>query len=208
MPNIAIANFSPKEVFNSNWPRFVGWQVVGVPPINSRLFGLIDANTRMHAFFKDTTIGKVLRDNLNYSYSVSVNAAPLGITYEDGHGQINMPLPRAQDHSVRCLPPYQYINEEGTQWEVYVIITGEDLHICGTANKVIKSDGYWDMGIWCPVIKDEGDWTDTARIEQATINHVYKHGYVAKKRLTMFKDNPNYGKYIAVDYSKEIPPRS
>lgn len=205
--NIAIANFSPKEVFNSSWPRFVGWKLLGKPVIHSGLFGLVDASTRMHAFFKDTSIKDVLRDRLIYSYRMEVKASPLGITYDPEKGQINMPGPEKQDHSVRWLPPYQFIDETGTEWDVYVLITGKDIHIEGTFHKTLKSDGYWDMGIWQPKVEEGAEWTDIQRIEQTTINYVHEHGYQAKTSITMFSDNPDYGKYHDCDVTCVVPDR-
>lgn len=189
--NIAIANFSPAVVRDSSWPRFVGWKMIGNPKIESGLFGLIDRDVRMHRFFKDTTIKEVLRDQLLYTYHQEVTASPLGITYEPDFGRINMPKPKAQDHSIRWLPMYHYTDAEGTVWDVYVIITGDDIHITGDFHRIFKAEGYWDMGIWKPKLAIGEVLTDIHKIEQATINHVVANGYPAMKPAwRMDKDDP------------------
>lgn len=207
--NIAIANFSPKEVFNSSWPRFVGWKLLGKPVISSGLFGLVDASTRMHAFFRDTSLEDVIATRLSYSLITPdvVGSPSLVSKVAADKSVIYMQAPRAVDTSISWLPPYQFIDETGTEWDVYVLITGADIHIKGTFHKTIKSDGYWDMGIWKPKIEEGAEWTDIQRIEQTTINYVHEHGYQAKTSITMFSDNPDYGKYHDCDVTCVVPDR-
>lgn len=209
--NIAIANFAPREVFNSSWPRFVGFKDVRTPVHGTRLFGLVDGNTRMHTFFYNTTIEDVLENHLNYKIKTPDVLSPAkSITYDqDGVGTIELPAGRKPDCSIRWLSPYQWVDANGTEWEVYVLITGEDIHIRGNRHLAVKSDGYWDMNIWQPSFKtgEAEVWTDIDRIEQATINHVHEHGYQAVTNITMFKDNPNYGKYRNCNVVREIPAR-
>lgn len=203
--NIAIANFNPREVFNSSWPRFTGFKTVGRPVIESGLFGLIDKNTRMHAFFKDTTFQDVIVNSLSYVVRTDeVCGAPCSVTFDESNtGEIKMALPPHPDTSFRWLKPYTYVEVDGTEWDVYIVITGKDVRIKGTFHQTLKSDGYWDMGIWRP--SDEEVKNDIFRIEQCTINHVVSLGYKAMTGITMFDDNPDYGKYREAHVVREIP---
>lgn len=204
--NIAIANFSPQEVFNSSWPRFTGFKVKGNPNIASGMFGLVDRDVRMHAFFKDTNIRDVLRDRLKYSHRQEVNGSPVDITYgTDDVGTVKMAPPKLLDMSIRWLPPYLFTDSQGVEWDVYPVITGKDVHIAGAFHETLKTEGYWDMGIWQPKVEEGKEWTDIDKIEQSTINYVVSLGYEAMTNRTMFKDNPNYGKYHVVNVYQEVP---
>lgn len=209
--NIAIANFVPNEVHNSSWPRFVGFKDKRVPKLETGLFGLVDGNTRMHAFFYNTTIERVIEERLNYMVATpDIRSVAKSVTYTDqGVGMIEMPTGRKPDQSIRWLPPYQWVDAAGTEWDVYVLITGKDIHIKGNRDLSVKVDGYWCMGIWRPkFVEGEPEvWTDIARIEQATINYVHTQGFQAVTSVTMFEDNPGYGTYKNCDVTREIPPR-
>lgn len=203
--NIAIANFNPSEVEGSNWPRFIGWKMVGNPVIESGLFGLIDKDVRMHRFFKDTTIEEIIRSQLRYTYSQTVTGLPRDVIFhpQDG-GVIIMNLPGVQDFSIRWLPPYQYIDKDLVEWDVYVLIKGHDIHIDGDFHHVFKSDGYWDMGIWKPKFKIGEQWNDIQMIEQATINYVVASGYPAMRCKYSSSAKDGY-EYEIVDVYQEIP---
>jgi len=205
--NIAIANFSPSVVEGSSWPRFTGWKMVGKPHIESGLFGLIDKGTRMHRFFKDTTFEDVLANQLVYEYRTSVRGTPLSIEYPEdrnlGAEIIMAPLPTL-DFSVRWLPPYQYIDKDHVEWDVYVVITSEDIYIRGDFQQSFITHGYWDMGIWKPSFKIGEDWNDIKMIEQATINYVVASGYPAMGCINRIGDD-GPREYVVKDVYQEIP---
>lgn len=194
--NIAIALFDPEDnVYNSTWPRFTGWKETGKPYIESGLFGLVDHNTRMHRFFKDTDIKTVLQQNLRYRQrGVDVTSNAIDITYDGNKGTVVMPAGRVPDLSISWLAPYTYIQEDGIEWDVYPIVTGRDIFIIGDFHRVFKTDGYWDMGIWKP--EEEELKSDVFRIEQCTINHVISLGHPAMKPVTSDEKSPKYGTYV------------
>ncbi len=202
--NIAIANFSPQVVEGSSWPRFTGWKMVGKPVIESGLFGLIDKDVRMHRFFKDTTIGEIISEQLRYIYNTRVIAPPEAVIYHnDGTAELVMPKPKAQDHSIRWLPPYQFTDSSGVEWDVYVLITGADIHIKGDFFNIFKAEGYWDMGVWMPRFQIGEEWNDIKKIEQHTINYVVSSGYPAMVRKGSFLDKENA--YVEHNVSQLVP---
>ncbi|ARV76687.1 hypothetical protein PHABIO_56 [Pseudomonas phage Phabio] len=203
--NIAIALFNPNCVINSSWPRFTGFKNVGNPVIESGLFGLVDKGTRMHAFFKDTTFQDVVTNELRFlTRGIDVTGTPLSTQFNpDNTGTVLMVKPPEPDTSFKWLKPYTYVQEDGVEWDVYVLITGKDLFVKGTFNRVFKTYGYWDMDIWRP--SDEDVKSDIFRIEQCTINHVVSLGHPAMTSLTIFKDSPDYDKYREVDVTRDIP---
>ena len=204
--NIAIANFAPKEVFNSNWPRFVGFKNKAEAEQRSGLFGLVDSSVRMHAFFENTTIKEILAEKLKYSREIRITAEPAGLVEVNSNTyNILMPARVDFDTTVSWLTPYPFTDSAGKEWDVYVLITGADIHISSIAGSRVAAEGYWDMGIWRPKPDDGAVWTDAQRIEQLTINHVVHHGYLAHTSITMFKDNPDYGKYRVVDVTAQVP---
>lgn len=203
--NIAIANFNPSEVEGSSWPRFTGWKMVGKPVIESGLFGLIDKDVRMHRFFKDTTIEEIIRSQLRYTYRQTVTGLPRDVIfYPQGGGEIIMAPPGAQDHSIRWLPPYQYIDKDDVEWDVYVLIKGRDIYIEGDFQRSFKADGYWDMGIWKPKLAIGEEWNDIKSIEQATINYVVASGYPAMACTNSIGDD-GPRQYKVVDVYQDIP---
>lgn len=205
--NIAVALFDPDcNVRNSNWPRFTGWKMIGKPYIESGLFGLVNKNTRMHRFFKDTDIKTVLRDELRYKMSTpDVIGSPGLIDWtEENKGFVRMNLPPLPDVRIRYLSPYTYIQEDGVEWDVYVVITGSNIFVKGDFQRSFVTDGYWDMGIWKPSEEELRD--DVFRIEQATINHVISLGHPAMTPVTYFDDDPRYGEeYKEAQVYRELP---
>ena len=206
--NIAIANFGPREVVGSNWPRFTGWKIVGEPVLKSELFGLVDADVRMHQFFRDTTIEEVLTSKLLYSYSARVRALPLSIDFLIGQEKADIVMPPIRDDldfTIQWLPPYQYIDRNDVEWDVYVVIPGTDIHIEGNAQLTIKSKGYWDMGIWKPKLAAGEEWNDIKSIEQATINYVVTHGYTARVKDYSAIAEKDSVVYKCIDVRQDIP---
>lgn len=204
--NIAIALFDPEcTVRNSDWPRFTGFKNVGSPVIESGLFGLVDKGTRMHAFFKNTSFQDVVTNELVFvKRGIDVKGTPGHVEFNpDNTGMVLMSRPPEPDTSFKWLKPYTYIQEDGVEWDVYVLITGKDIYVGGTFNRVFKTHGYWSMGIWRPT--DEEVVSDIFRIEQCTINYVVALGHPAMTSLTMFEDDPNYDKYKEVEVTREIP---
>lgn len=205
--NIAIALFDPKEVDESCWPRFTGWKIMGSPYIESGLFGLVDKSTRMHRFFKNTDLKTVLTQQLRYKQrgiDVSVRCADVNFNSETS-GTVLMPLARLPDTSIKWLAPYTYIQEDGVEWDVYVLITGRDLFIQGDFQLSFKTDGYWDMGIWKP--SEEELKSDIFRIEQATINHVNRLGHYAWYPEFYYDETDGKKKYrqLRKDVVRELP---
>lgn len=207
--NIALALFAPCEVFNSSWPRFIGFKRTSSPIQSSGLFGLVDANTRMHTFFFNTTIEEVLATKLIYATNNpnTTSRAYSCTTLSEKKVKVNLPDPRKPDHTVRWLDPYVWTDKDNIEWYVYPVITGADINIKGTTRLETKADGYWDYGIWQPKINPDEEWTDIQRLEQSTINYVISCGYTGKTSLTMFKDDPRYGTYVDTNNYVEIPPR-
>lgn len=204
--NIAIALFDPEcTVRNSSWPRFTGFKIVGNPVIRSGLFGLVDKGTRMHAFFKNTSFQDVVTNNLRFvKRGIDVKGTPGSVEFNpDNTGMVLMAPPPEPDTSFKWLKPYTYIQEDGVEWDVYVLITGKDIYVDGTFHQVLKTHGYWDMSIWRP--SDEEVKSDIFRIEQCTINYVVSLGHPAMTSLTMFEDSPDYNKYKEVIVTREIP---
>lgn len=204
--NIAIALFDPEEQVESCWPRFTGWKIMGSPHIESGLFGLVDKSTRMHRFFKNTDIKTVLTQQLRFKQrgiDVSVRCADVDFTSERG-GNVKMPPGRTPDTSIKWLVPYTYIQEDGTEWDVYVVITGRDLLVMGDFQLSFKVDGYWDMGIWKP--SEEELKSDIFRIEQATINHVNRLGHYAwYPEFYIDDNNVSKYKYLRKEVVRELP---
>lgn len=206
--NIAIADFSPKEVEGSSWPRFTGWKMIGKPVLESGLFGLVDSDTRMHRFFKDTTLEEVLATKLSYTYSARVSCLPMSIDFFEGQngGDIIMPPIRDNmDFTIRWLPPYQYIDKDDVEWDVYVVITGADIYINGDFHRIFKSEGYWDMQIWKPRLAIGEQWNDIKSIEQSTINYVVTHGYTAQTKDYAASSEQGKLVYRTVDVTQDIP---
>lgn len=204
--NIAIANFAPKEVFNSDWPRFVGFKNRAEPEQRSGLFGLVDSSVRMHAFFENTTIKEILAEKLKYSRQIRITAEPAALVELDTNKyNIVMPARFDFDTTVKWLTPYEFTDSAGKEWDVYVLITGDDIHISSIAGSHVSAEGYWAMGIWRPRPDEGAVWTDVQRIEQLTINHVVEQGYLAHTSITMFEDDPDYGKYRVVDVTAVVP---
>lgn len=210
MRNIAIANFFPKEVPGSSWPRFTGWKLMGSPVISSGLFGLIDSNIRMHAFFKDTCLADVLNSSLCYRViTPDCIGSPIEVSRPiDQTCIIHMKHKVPLDTSIRWLPPYQYIDDTGTEWDVYVLIPGKNIVVDGTFHQTLKCTSFWDMGIWVPNVKVDDDWTDINRIEQETINYVVSKGYRAFKTAADDTGMNGQHNYVEASVTREIPPRS
>lgn len=206
MANIAIANFSVKEVKGSSWPRFVGWRNIAEEERPSGLFGLVDANIKMHRIFENTNIHDVLLNKIKYSYHISRRSSPVSIKYNDlGIGTITMPPIKTLDQTIRWLPPFDFKTSNGDVISVYVVITGEDIHIDRDITGEHVSDGYWSMDIWKPKVEEGKSWTDIQRITQATINHVISFGFYAR-RVDHEKSNKNA--YVYKEYNnvyQEIP---
>lgn len=204
--NIAIALFDPEcSVDNSNWPRFTGWKQIGKPYIESGLFGLVDKNTRMHRFFKNTTIKYVLTQQVRYKQrgiDVRVRCAEIDFNKENG-GTVLMPLARIPDNSIKWLTPYTYTTVDGIEWDVYPIVTGADIFIVGDFQLSFKTDGYWDMGIWKP--SEQEMLSDIFRIEQATINHVVSLGHPAMTPVTYDECSPEYRTYKQRCVHQDLP---
>lgn len=209
--NIAIANFCPDEVATSSWPRFIGWKMVGQPVIESGLFGLVDSNIRMHRFFKDTTFKDVIQDQLVFSYRTEVKASPLRVDFIQNKAETaNVILPQSSIGPVfelTWLEPYQYIDKDHVEWDVYVLIPGRNLSIDGDFARTFKAQGYWDMGIWKPGPQELKDgWNDIIAIEQATINYVVSKGYKAwKYDYSDIVDGAKKHFYKEADVTQELP---
>lgn len=205
--NIAIANFSPHEVHNSSWPRFVGFKGKRERVKGGGLFGLVDKNTRMHAYFRDTTIQEVLETKLFYKQTVQKFGRPMTkLKFDDtGKAAVGLALHNSDtDITVQYLPCFTYTDKDGIEWDVYPVVTGKDINIAMVPESDLIPNGYWDMGIWRPT---EPEWenNDVYRIEQLTINHVVSLGHGAKTSITIFDDHPDYGKYKDVDVTKPVP---
>lgn len=183
MANIAIANFCDTEVVKGScWPRFVGWKNITQKERPSGLFGLVDANIKMHRVFEDTDIYDVLLNKIKYSYNISGRSTPVSIKYNDlGIGTIAMPPIRTLDQTIRWLPPFDFKTSSGDVISVYVVITGKDIHISRDITGEHVSQGFWSMDIWKPEVEEGKPWTDIQRITQATINHVISLGHYAKR---------------------------
>lgn len=203
--NIAIALFDPEcNVSNSSWPRFTGFKQRKTKEQPTGLFGLVDGSTRMHLFFKNTDIQEVLSSRVRFlKRGIDVISPASEIVFDGNKGTVTLPEARKPDLTVSWLDPYTYKGTDGTEWDVYPVVTGRDIFIKGDRHGDYKTDGYWCMSIWMP--KPDQLKEDMYRIEQSTINHVVKLGHPARSPVTYDHESPSYDRdYKVCDVHQDV----
>jgi len=190
MANIIVISFITNMKGNpsAGYPRFSGSKLRKKDPDSQNLrfglFGLLDGDQGIGYAFEDTTIEAVLIQKLQYSFQATVRGTPADYQFlPDRSGIKLLPPVVEKDHSLTWLIPFKHVDLTGKEWDVYLVVAGEDVYIAG--NDVSFSSGCYEYSVWERIAKGCQNEEQALLIRAAT-QHAITQGFPPVAAISQF----------------------